>query len=528
MNLVIVSNGSWKMIKSYRKLLGNKCPYPIYTDRAKHLYTALGMTLRTWDGGKEKDRGNYIQHSLGASVIVGIKSGVKLPMRPPGDQQQLGGEFILGPGLEISFAHRMKTTRGHAEIEQVLASAGINLDEETKLLGLSASPASYRDGGSTPTMSNGNNRNSAFSSSNGISSMPNSPSLAYSIMNRLTNSRHSTSSPPGSPTVSSTGGIGGGQSSQNSTVGVGRTRSNRLQKKNRKSQHGLNASSVTQSPLGISSNDLRTEEVDIAEEEGGGENKLSHRPISSITLPENSKSRYSNMKGIDELREEAEERFKRDSLRNRNRKHSSAPLPVLPTSFTTSTSAIPMYIPSHFPSSADTAEVPPKIPTPSSMTPLSMGFLSTPSTTPPLFSSTEAPPTIPKRRSNIQSQTRESYRDSTDIDQIYDGYLNVSNGYDNGEMRMENRNVVDGELHPQSSRFSESSDNDEDEEVNGKNRKTTKMVSNKQKRNRLSKRNSNTAFLNQQTSSSSSNSLNRPGSFVRSLNLKSSSSGLKN
>jgi len=53
LRLIIISNGSWKMIKGYKKLLGDRCPYPIYTDRSKHVYTALGMTLRTFNAGKD-------------------------------------------------------------------------------------------------------------------------------------------------------------------------------------------------------------------------------------------------------------------------------------------------------------------------------------------------------------------------------------------------------------------------------------------------------------------------------------------
>jgi peroxiredoxin len=38
--VVVISNGSWKFIKSYRKLLN--CPFPIYVDGSRRLFQLLG------------------------------------------------------------------------------------------------------------------------------------------------------------------------------------------------------------------------------------------------------------------------------------------------------------------------------------------------------------------------------------------------------------------------------------------------------------------------------------------------------
>ena len=94
----------------------------------------MGMTLRTWNAGKDSEKGKYIKHSLGQSVVAGIANGLAMPLKPPGDQQQLGGEFVLGPGLQVKFTHRMKSTRNHAEIEDVLAAVGVNLNTELEIL----------------------------------------------------------------------------------------------------------------------------------------------------------------------------------------------------------------------------------------------------------------------------------------------------------------------------------------------------------------------------------------------------------
>ena len=134
MKLVIISCGSWKMIQAYKRLIGEDCPYPIYSDRSKHVYTALGMTLRTFNPGPAADKGAYIKHSMTGNIVQGFVSGMALPLKAPGDQMQIGGEFVLGPGLEVKFCHRMKSTRDHALIEDVLASVDIDVAKEIEAL----------------------------------------------------------------------------------------------------------------------------------------------------------------------------------------------------------------------------------------------------------------------------------------------------------------------------------------------------------------------------------------------------------
>jgi hypothetical protein len=121
-------------------------PFEVYTDPTLQLYTALGMTRRTLDAGPEEERGEYIRHGLMSGVAMVVMNALKAGMpvwEKGGDISQLGGEFILGPGydiyswrdighsltiecrLECSYAHRMKTTRGHEPILRVLAVAGV-------------------------------------------------------------------------------------------------------------------------------------------------------------------------------------------------------------------------------------------------------------------------------------------------------------------------------------------------------------------------------------------------------------------
>ncbi|KAL0956372.1 hypothetical protein HGRIS_002519 [Hohenbuehelia grisea] len=123
--LVIISNGSHKMIKSYRKIFHT--PFSVYTDPSHRLYDAFGMKFEHADEGVP---GSYVRHGLmgGIAMVVGNALRVGMPIwENGGDIKRLGGEFILGPGLTCSFAHRMKTTRSHMPIIRLIKEAGVDI-----------------------------------------------------------------------------------------------------------------------------------------------------------------------------------------------------------------------------------------------------------------------------------------------------------------------------------------------------------------------------------------------------------------
>lgn len=51
-----------------------------------------------------------------------------MPLANPGHFFQLGGEFIFDGTLNVSYTHRMSTTRGHAPIRDICAQAGVRLE----------------------------------------------------------------------------------------------------------------------------------------------------------------------------------------------------------------------------------------------------------------------------------------------------------------------------------------------------------------------------------------------------------------
>lgn len=155
--ILLINSGSPSLISAYRDRM--ETPFPLYSDRSRALYRALGMTRKTWDMGKESEKGSYIVKSKMENVTSSIKvrkhslpiprpywlflrlltpfclqAGVAMP-RYPGSQTQLGGEFVFeydGDEDKVNclFAARMSTTRNHAEIRDVFAAAGVELDDE--------------------------------------------------------------------------------------------------------------------------------------------------------------------------------------------------------------------------------------------------------------------------------------------------------------------------------------------------------------------------------------------------------------
>ncbi|POY73082.1 hypothetical protein BMF94_3920 [Rhodotorula taiwanensis] len=132
LDVVLINSSTPALIGPYRQR--HHTPFPLYSDRHRKLYKALGMTRKTWDMGKDADKGSYIVKSQLQNVTSSISAGVKLP-KYPGSQTQLGGEFVFehvkeSDTFKCLFVSRMHNTRAHAELRDVFAAAGIELDAE--------------------------------------------------------------------------------------------------------------------------------------------------------------------------------------------------------------------------------------------------------------------------------------------------------------------------------------------------------------------------------------------------------------
>lgn len=99
------------------------CPFPIYAEPTRKIYDHLGMT-RTYDLGTKPAymQTNVLINSV-QSIFQGLSTGRKA-LRG-GDFKQVGGEFLFENG-ECTWVHRMKTTRGHAEVSELRTLLGLD------------------------------------------------------------------------------------------------------------------------------------------------------------------------------------------------------------------------------------------------------------------------------------------------------------------------------------------------------------------------------------------------------------------
>lgn len=138
----------------YREATG--CPFPIYADPTRKLYDLLGMTRTLTMGTRpEYQRMSMIQGMM-SSIVQGLKQIRAGKVLKGGDYWQVGGEFLfeptapmdmaspspgfanadhkqLGEGLaeraeekKVTWCHRMKNTRDHAEIPELREVLGFD------------------------------------------------------------------------------------------------------------------------------------------------------------------------------------------------------------------------------------------------------------------------------------------------------------------------------------------------------------------------------------------------------------------
>ena len=78
-----------------------RLPFEVYTDPQHRIYNALGMTLRSSDPGPDSQKGGYVRHGTVGGITMVVLNAIKVKMpvwEKGGDIEQLGGEFVLGPG----------------------------------------------------------------------------------------------------------------------------------------------------------------------------------------------------------------------------------------------------------------------------------------------------------------------------------------------------------------------------------------------------------------------------------------------
>ncbi|KAJ4370083.1 hypothetical protein N0V86_008818 [Didymella sp. IMI 355093] len=120
-SIIVIGCGRPELIPMYTEATG--CPFPIYAEPTRRIYDYLGMT-RTYDLGSKPAymQTNVLINSV-QSIFQGLSTGRKA--LKGGDFKQVGGEFLFENG-ECTWVHRMKTTRGHAEVSDVRNLLGLD------------------------------------------------------------------------------------------------------------------------------------------------------------------------------------------------------------------------------------------------------------------------------------------------------------------------------------------------------------------------------------------------------------------
>lgn len=170
--IAVIGCGDPKLIDMY--VSETSCPFPVYTDPTRSLFQALEMTNTLALGTKPAYMRKSMTRSIMDSVVQGIKQIPTGNVLKSGDQRQVGGEFlfeprdiitpvstpredkpqrvsafeeppsdpapVLGSGKgpapapdrrggeekRVTWCHRMKTTRDHAEIPELMEVLGLD------------------------------------------------------------------------------------------------------------------------------------------------------------------------------------------------------------------------------------------------------------------------------------------------------------------------------------------------------------------------------------------------------------------
>lgn len=120
-SITVIGCGRPDLIPMYTEATG--CLFPIYAEPTRKIYDHLGMT-RTYDLGTKPAymQTNVLINSV-QSIFQGLSTGRKA--LKGGDFKQVGGEFLFEKG-ECTWVHRMKTTRGHAEVSAIRTLLGLD------------------------------------------------------------------------------------------------------------------------------------------------------------------------------------------------------------------------------------------------------------------------------------------------------------------------------------------------------------------------------------------------------------------
>ncbi|KAI9753057.1 MAG: hypothetical protein M4579_005356 [Chaenotheca gracillima] len=119
--ITIIGCGRPELIPMYIEATG--CPFPIYADPSRKLYDSLGMTRTLTLGPKPEYMRISLLTAMVTSVVQGLRQGTGATKA--GDVKQVGGEFLFEDGV-VTWCHRMRNTRDHAEVPKLRLVMGLD------------------------------------------------------------------------------------------------------------------------------------------------------------------------------------------------------------------------------------------------------------------------------------------------------------------------------------------------------------------------------------------------------------------
>ncbi|KAJ9156293.1 Thioredoxin-like protein AAED1 [Pleurostoma richardsiae] len=131
--IAVVGCGDPALIDMYAAATG--CPFPVYADPTRRLYSELGMVKSLALGSRPAYMRKSLLKSSLESVVQGLKQLGSGLATKGGDQRQIGGEFLFEPLSVLTPEPREGTDRqlGSMSSEAVGGGAGVDGDEEREV-----------------------------------------------------------------------------------------------------------------------------------------------------------------------------------------------------------------------------------------------------------------------------------------------------------------------------------------------------------------------------------------------------------
>ncbi|KIM32204.1 hypothetical protein M408DRAFT_20527 [Serendipita vermifera MAFF 305830] len=130
--IVVVGCGDWSVIKTYREHTGFTSEIYAEPTRTLHGILGLGDTMRVSGGAPIRRYAPNLILTTFASMGRGLANLSLWPKA--GNTAQRGGDFVLGPGLHVTYGRRMVNNVDHIDVPELMQVAGVVYtgDEDTQ------------------------------------------------------------------------------------------------------------------------------------------------------------------------------------------------------------------------------------------------------------------------------------------------------------------------------------------------------------------------------------------------------------